>query len=402
MTLDLFEKFNPILNDYNSLPKGEANPFTVSMEKVLSPTTAIINGRKTILAGTNNYMGMTFNAECVAAAQEALSEYGTGTTGSRVLNGTYSSHKKLEDTLKKFYGVEHAIVFSTGYQANLGVISTLAGPKDYVVIDADSLSESDMQKVAAKTGLSETAFVSRSDQCAFRLDFFTPNRRIAHCGHATIATFSYLADIGRVEAGDSSKETVDGPRKIILKNNAAYMEQLAPKYENEADWTGAGVTDSDIIASLGLSEEDRVGMTPPTLVNTGNSFVIVQVKSADILSGLKPDFEAITEISEKLDLIGYYVFTKDATDQDASTRMFGPRYGIKEEAATGMAAGPLACLLYDRLEVNKETIKIEQGVYMTSPSPSILTAELNIEAAGITGLMVGGQGRVMEERLIQL
>ena len=63
MTLDLFEKFNPILNDYNSLPKGEANPFTVSMEKVLSPTTAIINGRKTILAGTNNYMGMTFNAE---------------------------------------------------------------------------------------------------------------------------------------------------------------------------------------------------------------------------------------------------------------------------------------------------------------------------------------------------
>ena len=67
-----------------------------------------------------------------------MSEYGTGTTGSRVLNGTYSSHKKLEDTLKKFYGVEHAIVFSTGYQANLGVISTLAGPKDYVVIDADS------------------------------------------------------------------------------------------------------------------------------------------------------------------------------------------------------------------------------------------------------------------------
>ena len=138
MTLDLFEKFNPILNDYNSLPKGEANPFTVSMEKVLSPTTAIINGRETILAGTNNYMGMTFNAECVAAAQEALSEYGTGTTGSRVLNGTYNSHKQLEDTLKDFYGVKHAIVFSTGYQANLGVISTLAGPKDYVVIDADS------------------------------------------------------------------------------------------------------------------------------------------------------------------------------------------------------------------------------------------------------------------------
>jgi len=138
MTRDLFEKFDPILNDYNSLPEGEGNPFTVSMEKVLSPTTAIINGRETILAGTNNYMGMTFNEECLAAARDALDHQGTGTTGSRVLNGTYNSHKQLEETLKDFYGTRHAIVFSTGYQANLGVISTLAGPKDYVVIDADS------------------------------------------------------------------------------------------------------------------------------------------------------------------------------------------------------------------------------------------------------------------------
>ncbi len=138
MTLDLFEKFDPILNDYNGLPEGEANPFTVSMEKVLSPTTAIINGRETILAGTNNYMGMTFNAECMAAAQEALTSLGTGTTGSRVLNGTYDGHKQLEECLKKFYDTDYAIVFSTGYQANLGVIATLAGPKDYVVIDADS------------------------------------------------------------------------------------------------------------------------------------------------------------------------------------------------------------------------------------------------------------------------
>ncbi len=138
MTFDLFEKFDPILNDYNNLPEGAGNPFTVSMEKVLSPTTAIINGRETILAGTNNYMGMTFNAECMAAAQEALSDFGTGTTGSRVLNGTYDSHRQLEQTLKEFYDTRHAIVFSTGYQANLGIIATLAGPKDYVVIDSDS------------------------------------------------------------------------------------------------------------------------------------------------------------------------------------------------------------------------------------------------------------------------
>ena len=138
MTLDLFEKFDATLDSFNQLPKGDLNPFTVKMDKVISPTEAIINGRKTILAGTNNYMGMTYNQECMNAAEDALKSFGTGTTGSRVLNGTYHGHKQLEETLKDFYDADHAIVFSTGYQANLGVIATLAGPKDYVVIDADS------------------------------------------------------------------------------------------------------------------------------------------------------------------------------------------------------------------------------------------------------------------------
>ena len=138
MPNDLFDKFDSILNEYNQLPEGELNPFTVSMDSVISPTEAIINGRKTILAGTNNYMGMTYNQECLQAAEDALKNFGTGTTGSRVLNGTYNGHRKLEETLKEFYDTDYAIVFSTGYQANLGVIATLAGPKDYVVIDADS------------------------------------------------------------------------------------------------------------------------------------------------------------------------------------------------------------------------------------------------------------------------
>ncbi len=138
MTLDLFEKFDRTLESFNQLPKGDFNPFTVSMDAVISPTEAIINGRKTILAGTNNYMGMTYNRECMDAAEEALNSFGTGTTGSRVLNGTYNGHKILEETLKDFYDTEHAIVFSTGYQANLGIIATVAGPKDYVIIDADS------------------------------------------------------------------------------------------------------------------------------------------------------------------------------------------------------------------------------------------------------------------------
>jgi 8-amino-7-oxononanoate synthase len=114
------------------------DPFGVQIDRIVSPTEGIIDGRPTILAGTNNYLGMTFDADCIAAAREALESAGTGTTGSRMANGSYASHRELELDLARFYSKRDAIVFSTGYQANLGMISALAGPGDTVMIDADS------------------------------------------------------------------------------------------------------------------------------------------------------------------------------------------------------------------------------------------------------------------------
>ncbi|MFQ5534112.1 MAG: aminotransferase class I/II-fold pyridoxal phosphate-dependent enzyme [Sphingomonadales bacterium] len=137
MTVDLFDKFNPVLEQCEQLPKDAHNPFSVCMDEVLSQTEAVIDGRRTILAGTNNYLGLTHNPEGIAAARDALEAMGTGTTGSRVLNGTFAGHRKLESALAEFYGTKHAMVFSTGYQANLGTISTLAGPQDFILIDAD-------------------------------------------------------------------------------------------------------------------------------------------------------------------------------------------------------------------------------------------------------------------------
>lgn len=136
---DLLSKFDPYLNEHRGLLEtGVHDPFGVVMEKVLSPTRAIINGRETILVGTYNYMGMTFDPDVIAAGKRALEEFGAGSTGSRVLNGTFSPHLAVEQALKDFYGTKSAIVFSTGYQANLGMVSTLAGKDDYIILDADS------------------------------------------------------------------------------------------------------------------------------------------------------------------------------------------------------------------------------------------------------------------------
>ena len=136
---DLFSKFDDIIAMREGLlAKGVEDPFNLVMEKVLSPTRAVCNGRDTILLGTYNYMGMTFDPDVVAAGKQALADFGTGTTGSRVLNGTYQGHKDVEDALREFYDMDHAMVFSTGYQANLGIISTIAGKGDYIVLDIDS------------------------------------------------------------------------------------------------------------------------------------------------------------------------------------------------------------------------------------------------------------------------
>jgi 8-amino-7-oxononanoate synthase len=136
---DLFSKFDALIAQREALlATGVKDPFSLVMEKVLSPTRAICNGKETILLGTYNYMGMTFDPDVVAAGKKALDEFGSGTTGSRVLNGTYQGHKECEEALKAFYGMDHAMVFSTGYQANLGVISTMAGKGDYIILDIDS------------------------------------------------------------------------------------------------------------------------------------------------------------------------------------------------------------------------------------------------------------------------
>ncbi len=265
-----------------------------------------------------------------------------------------------------------------------------------VVLDADKLSEQDMQIVAARVGLSETAFVSQSETEGFKLDFFTPNRRIAHCGHATIAAFSHLDALGRIPNPDTSKETVDGPRRILMKEGAAYMEQLAPKYASPEDWVEKGVSIDDVLNSLGISSHHLDQEIPPVLVNTGNSFIVIGLADADGLADMKPDFDKITQISERLDLIGFYVFTRDpsTTKRDATTRMFAPRYAIEEEAATGMAAGPLACVLHDFGGSSQRSFQIEQGVFMNPASPSLIKVDLDIENGTISGLMAGGRGMV--------
>jgi 8-amino-7-oxononanoate synthase len=136
--MGLFDKHIAYRDAYNAIRQAGADPFSVRFDAVVSPTEGVINGKRTILLGTNNYLGLTFDEEAIASSVKAVQERGTGTTGSRIANGSFEAHVELETALAKFYKRKHAMVFTTGYQANLGVLSTLVGRGDHLILDADS------------------------------------------------------------------------------------------------------------------------------------------------------------------------------------------------------------------------------------------------------------------------
>ena len=271
-----------------------------------------------------------------------------------------------------------------------------------VVLDAERYSTEQKQRIAALAGLSETAFISSSDCADFKLEFFTPNRQIPHCGHATIASFSYLKQIGRVASSHTSKETIDGTRDIFIDGDMAFMEQRAPRYTGLGD---TEVTPGDVLRALGLGQGDLMDGHQPEIVHTGNAFLLIPLENTAAMNRIRPDFQAIGAIGEQLGIVGFYPFSPDTQlpGRHAGTRMFAPHYGIPEEAATGMAAGPLACYLFDRTKIRTNgDILIEQGRLMSPPSPSVIHVRLATTGGRIDKLVAGGRAKLTGSRTVNL
>ncbi len=261
-----------------------------------------------------------------------------------------------------------------------------------VVLEASGLSPADRQKIAADGGYSETAFLEKSTDGKYRLDFYTPTRPIKYCGHATIATFALLKMQG-LETRDQVEVVISNTAlKIFYEGDRVLMEQKKPKYESLEAEHFAQILESIQIEEAQLDPEFR-----PQIVDTGNRFALISVNEVSDLANLKVDLQKISKLSEKLGLIGYYVFVRTPNqEQAATTRMFAPFYGIPEESATGMAAGPLAAALVDVLKLPSKTIRILQGEWMTPSQPSEIIATLQIENSKVESLKVGGAARTQE------
>ncbi len=280
------------------------------------------------------------------------------------------------------------VVYSFSFQG-------MGGNPAGVVLDAAGLRNDEKQAIATQMNLSETAFLEKTDKGAYALSFYTPVRPIENCGHATIATFAFLRIKG-IENRSSVKVVISGKEVIIhYDGSGVYMEQAAPAYTNISDDIIRESVGALNIANDALSEFFR-----PQIVDTGNRFLLLGLKSKEQLAMVKPNLDSILNISESENIVGFYVFSVIDDYFLASARMFAPRYGISEESATGMAAGPLAAVLIEKLNFTHNEFKIGQGEFMTPPSPSEIKIRSDLYESKIKKILVGGEARIAESRLI--
>src|SRR5438067_7252715 len=136
--MDLLDKLRVVEQRAAVFADGSPMPGLTVIDRVLGPCEVVVRGRPTLMFGSNNYLGLTLHPDVVDAARRAVIEYGTGTTGSRTANGTLSLHESLERQFCDWFGKRHALIFSTGYQANLSLIGALCGAGDVILIDSDS------------------------------------------------------------------------------------------------------------------------------------------------------------------------------------------------------------------------------------------------------------------------
>jgi len=134
--VDIFEKCYNFTEARDAIASG-LYPYFHALHTA-QDTEVVMDGRRIIMIGSNNYMGLTNDPRTKKAAAEALEQYGTGCSGSRFLNGTLKLHEQLEAELAEFFGKEAALTFSTGFQTNLGVITAVVGRHDYIINDAEN------------------------------------------------------------------------------------------------------------------------------------------------------------------------------------------------------------------------------------------------------------------------
>ena len=252
-----------------------------------------------------------------------------------------------------------------------------------IILDAENLTDEQMLQIAKKLNFSESAFVQKSEKATYKNRFFAPEKEVALCGHATLATFHVLVETGKLSFDKKeeliiTQETLAGILSVTgYKNGLIVMTQRDPEFFPEEK-------DRELITNLlGISIHDILNQ-PIQTVSTGTPKLIVPIISLEALMKIKPDLEGIKEYCKNNDAKGFYPYTSETREQDSDfcARQFNPLADINEDPVTGVAAGALGCYLKKYNLIKKNRFIIEQGFNLDKAGKMIVDV--------IDGVKVGG------------
>lgn len=259
--------------------------------------------------------------------------------------------------------------------------------------DADDLSAQQMLRIAKELNLSESVFLTKPSQGAdARMRIFTPGVELPTAGHPTVGTAFYLLKEKGYQPKTPNELLLEqniGNIKVHFENNGEVskimMEQLLPKFEQT-------FKDKKLVASLlSIEESDIEEDYPCRIVNCGNPFLIVPIKTLNAIQKLRLDHELFHEILDEIDITGVMAFTMETDNSNHLThsRMFAPHIGVVEDPATGSAHGPLACYLHNYNIADMNNLAIgEQGYEINRPSQ--IKMQIVQKDGKISNVLVGG------------
>jgi PhzF family phenazine biosynthesis protein len=222
-----------------------------------------------------------------------------------------------------------------------------AGGNPAAVVINQRLAAAEKQEAARQIGFSETAFIN-DDNGYLQIEFFTPEKSIAYCGHATVASVNVLRQLGILSKGQYQLHTQFNPIVIDVEEENVFMHQQYPAF-----------SPIDKIAALQTLQLPIKNVTEAIIADNGVRYLLVALNNATALYELQFDEQALYQYSADNDLIGMYAYVKQ--EDKILSRMFAPYYGIPEENATGMAAGLLAGWIHHQSGKTVEHLLIEQG-----------------------------------------
>lgn len=260
-----------------------------------------------------------------------------------------------------------------------------AGNPAGVVLDADGLTESEMQLVAREINHSETAFVVGKDlpDADFHVRFFTPVTEVDLCGHATIAAFFLLAKEGRIRKGGDTTLVRQKTKAGILPLRIEYGEKgIARVMMRQAppQFRAPQIDGGRLSRLLRLKPTDLCEVLPLEQAYTGLWHLIVPLKTRAAVDGARPDFSSLGEVNREIGAITTHLFTLETNNTNASIycRDFAPAVGVNEDPVTGTACGAMmAYLVRHRMfsfNGSTNTAIAEQGFSVKRPGTVYLEA----------------------------